>query len=413
MVDIFSNSQLTQLARQHGTPLYVYSEVQIRQNYNALAQACKELRPQICYAVKANGNLSILQLIAALGGGFDIVSEGELHRVLVAGGDAQKVVFSGVGKTRSEIACALERGIRFFNAESAAEIEVIEAVATEKGRRAPLSLRLNPNINPKTHKYLSTGIHSSKFGIPLAEAREILPRILSSKALQLVALDCHIGSQLTELAPLEEAYRELLQIANEFRQAGAPVDCLDVGGGIGISYSGNVEPFSFADYGAMITRVFKGTPYAIVLEPGRSIVGDAGVLLTEVLYLKKNGERSFVVVDAGMNDLIRPSLYEAYHRIDLVSRQGKGNAPIDIVGPVCESGCYFAKQRAMPELQHGDLLAIRDAGAYGMAMASEYNARRLPAEILIEENGHARVIRNRESYEDLWRAELTGLGASK
>ncbi len=405
------NTTLCELAEAYGTPLYVYSRRTIVERFSALQTALASIRPLICFAMKANATLEILRTFHGQGAGFDIVSEGELRRVLKIDGDPSKVVFSGVGKTRDEIEFALQSRIKFFNVESLAELDCLESVARSLNVKAPYCVRINPDVDAQTHKHLTTGTKASKFGIAVTDAIEAVRARRDSAHLQFQGLDCHIGSQITDVAPLEEAYREVMRLAALFTSQGLAVRCLDLGGGFGISYSGHYASLDMNKLSTMVARVFGGCAYEFAVEPGRFLIAEAGSLLTRVLYLKDNQGRKFAVVDAGMNDMVRPAMYDAYHQIDIVSPRSSsavvasGVETVDVVGPVCESACYFARNRQMTPIQTGDLLAIRDTGAYGAVMASNYNARRMPAEILVEEDGTSEVIRRRDVYEDLWRNE--------
>ena len=406
---MFQVKQLIELGKQYGTPLYVYSEDVIRSQYQRLSTALNGIPHQVCLAVKANSNLAILKIIAQLGGGFDVVSEGEFRRVVAAGGATSKVVFAGVGKTKNEIEYALARGLRMFNVESPSELRLIDKVAQAMGKVAPISFRINPDISVDLHPYIATGLKTSKFGMSVEEAFKVWEEFKSSKSLSLIGIDCHIGSNIAEIEPLKLAYTRVLEVAKEFDKRGAKIRYLDLGGGLGISYSGHYNPLNLEQWAEVVKNLVKGTKYQVVIEPGKFLVAEAGVLLTSVLYLKHNEDHHFAIVDAGMNDLIRPALYEAYHKIDVIAGDGRllGNdtQEVDVVGPVCETGCFLAKKRALPILHEGDLLVLRDAGAYGFSMASNYNSRRLPAEVLICSDGSARVIRKRERFEEMWRNE--------
>ena len=394
---------LAELAERFATPSYVYSESYLRQRYQAFSHA---LGPEtmLCYAVKANANLSILHRLATLGAGFDIVSGGELARVLRAGGDAARVVFSGVGKSRDELRRALEAGIHCINVESPAELARIEQVAAELGCRAPIALRVNPDVEAGAHPYIATGLRETKFGIPMAEAPELYARAARSPQLRVLGVACHIGSQLLDLAPIGEAAQRVLRLYETLVQRGIHLEHLDLGGGVGIRYRDEQAPTP-ADYAATLDAALGGLPVRRVVELGRALVGNAGALLTRVEYRKYNGSRAFCVVDAAMNDLLRPSLYGAWHEIWPLERRSGPEEPMDVVGPVCESGDFFAKARPLPgDLREGDVLAILGAGAYGFAMSSQYNSRPRAAEILVH-GAEARVIRRRETLGELWAAE--------
>jgi diaminopimelate decarboxylase len=402
---------LTRLADRFGTPLYVYSSRTIRERVLAFDRAFREVEHTICYSVKANSNLSILRLLAKLGCGFDVVSGGELQRVLRANrGAAPKVVFSGVGKTVPEMEAALRAGILLFNVESASELDTLAACAARLKRTAAVAFRVNPDVPADTHPYISTGLQEHKFGVPLTQACELYARAAQSKYLRVSGVSVHIGSQITEFAPFSAAMTRIAELVHQLRTAGHQIEYVDAGGGLGINYQNGSDDFSesVGEYAQAITRPLSGLGVKLLLEPGRSIVGPAGVLLTRVLYRKTNGKRKFVVVDAAMNDLIRPSLYQAEHQIVPVQLSNFEHEVVDIVGPVCESGDFFARGRDLPTVAEGELVAILDAGAYGMALSSNYNTRTRPAEVLV--NGKtAKVIRKRETSADLMRAELSQL----
>ncbi len=406
---------LSLLASEHETPLYVYSAATIRDHFRRLSSTLSGLDHHIAYAVKANSNLSILKLLAGEGAGFDIVSGGELFRVLHAGGTADGCTFAGVGKTRAEIEYALAEGIYCFNAESEAELRFIDRVAGELGKVAPVALRVNPNVDARTHKYISTGKSDNKFGVDFDDIEGIYSR--AGKELQnikLRGLQMHIGSQLTSVQPFVEAVEKVTPLAARLKDE-HDIEFFSIGGGIGIIYedalasgsndwwdgkSGEEKPLSLEQYAAAIVPVLKPLGLKILLEPGRMIVGNAGVLLSRVLYKKQGGAKVFAVVDAGMGDLIRPALYQGHHDITPVSQSGGKSETVDVVGPICESGDFFAQDRELPILEEGDLIALLSAGAYGFVMASNYNSRPFPAEILIE-GSEARLIRRRQDFNDL------------
>ena len=393
------------LAERFGTPLYVYNADELTRAHERYRQAFAGLDPLICYAVKANSNLSILRHFAQLGCGFDIVSGGELARVIAAGGDPAKTVFSGVGKSRDEIRDALEAGIKCFNIESLPEIDRIEAIAAISGHIAPVSLRINPNINAQTHPYISTGLRDNKFGIAIDQAEEAYRYAASRPHLRVVGIDCHIGSQLLDLSPLEEACARILELADRLEAAGIRLEHIDLGGGIGIVYDENSEREpDLTAYAQTVSRLLSSRSLKLLLEPGRSLCGNAGVLLTRVEYHKRHHGKNFLIVDAAMNDLMRPALYQAYHRIETLTRRGQPEITADIVGPVCESSDFFAKDRTIAATE-GDLLLIHSAGAYASSMASNYNTRPRAAEVLVE-NGQARLIRHRENIKAMLAAEL-------
>jgi diaminopimelate decarboxylase len=378
-----------------------------------LHRSLSGLRHVVCYAVKANSNLAVLSLFARLGSGFDIVSGGELYRVLRAGGDPRKVVFSGVGKTDEEIAFALEAGVRVLNVESAPELARISIVARRLGRRAPVALRVNPDVDPKTHPYISTGLRENKFGVSVDDARRLYPIAASDPALAVKGIACHIGSQITTVKPFLDAIDRVLALARELEGQGIPIGHLDVGGGLGITYSDEAPPHP-DEYGAAIRKALARFEGDVLLEPGRVLVGNAGVLLTRVLYVKRSGRKTFVVVDAAMNDLVRPSYYGAHHEIEPVAapREGAREIVADVVGPICESSDFLARKRRMPEPSPGDLLAVRSAGAYGFSMSSNYNARPRAAELLVD-GDRVHVARRRETWADLVRGEKPMPGAAR
>jgi diaminopimelate decarboxylase len=394
---------LPRIAKAVGTPTYVYSSAALERDFRVVAEGFSNQDCLVAYSVKANSNLAVLKLFSKLGSGFDIVSGGELHRVLRAGGDPAKVVFAGVGKTPDEIAFALRTGILLYNVESAEELESLNRIARQMRRRAPFAIRVNPDVDPKTHPYIATGLKTSKFGVPFEEAVRLYARSRRMPALLPLGLDCHIGSQLTDSGPLRAAIKKVAELYRHLNSRGFALAYLDVGGGLGISYQSEKPP-SPREYARAISEAVKGTGARLILEPGRALVGNAGVLLTRVLYRKSNGRKSFVVVDAGMNDLIRPSLYDAFHQIQPVTRRDGLQRRVEVVGPVCESSDVLARDRKMSLPRQGDLWAIMSAGAYGMSMASNYNSRPRPAEVLVQ--GRAfRTIRKREDYDDLLRGE--------
>ena len=394
---------LKTLAETHGTPLYVYSRATLERHYRAFDQAFGEMAHLICYAVKANSNLAILNVLARLGSGFDIVSGGELERVLRAGGDPSRVVFSGVGKREDELRQALEVGIRCFNVEVPDELDILNRLAGERGIRAPISLRVNPDVDANTHPYISTGLRENKFGIPMDSAFGEYLRAKSLPHLKIVGIDCHIGSQLTKIDPFLDAFDRLLGMVDRLAAEGIVLDHIDIGGGLGIRYN-DENPPEPAEYAAAVIDRLKGRKVSLFMEPGRAIVGNAGVLLTQVLYLKSNGEKHFAVVDAAMNDLIRPSLYQAWQAILPVEPStATPSKHYDIVGPVCETGDFLGKDRELA-IAPGDVLAVRSAGAYGFTMSSNYNSRPRAAEILVD-GDRAHVVRQRETVEGLFALE--------
>ena len=396
---------LETIAEQAGTPSYVYSGDAIRENYRAYDRALAGLEHDIHYAVKANSSLGILSLLAEEGAGFDIVSGGELYRVLKAGGDPSRVVFSGVGKTGEELRYALEQEIGRFNCESDGELRLLRELAAQVGRKPEVSLRVNPDIDAETHPYIATGLREHKFGIGLAEAERIYRQAAELHPLRLNGIGCHIGSQIFNIGAFAEALQRVLELAGRLRGFGVPIEALDLGGGLGVEYETGKQSPSIADYGRMLCAALAGANFRLGIEPGRSIVGQAGVLLTRVLYRKAGEGKVFAIVDAAMNDLIRPALYRAHHEVLPVRRSGRPVELTDVVGPVCESGDFLAKGRAMPRAEPGDLLAIATTGAYGFVLASNYNSRPRAAEALVE-GGSVRIVRRRELREDLIRGEV-------
>jgi diaminopimelate decarboxylase len=389
---------LSQIAERFGTPCYVYSRQALEQAYLAYEDAFAEHNAMICYAVKANSNLAVLNVLARLGAGFDIVSGGELERVIAAGGSANKIIFSGVGKTESELRRALEVGIHCFNVESEAELERLNTIALDMELVAPVSLRVNPDVDAQTHPYISTGLKENKFGINIDRAFEVYQHAYALSGLNPVGIDCHIGSQLTSLSPFADALQRLLKLINKLADSGIQLQHLDLGGGLGVSYQ-NETPPTPADYAAEILPLLEGTNLNLILEPGRSIAANAGILLTRVEYLKQNCDKNFAVVDAAMNDLIRPSLYQAWMDIIPVSQNTDADtAQYDVVGPVCESSDFLGKDREL-SLTAGELLAVCSAGAYGFGMSSNYNTRNRAAEIMVD-GDQTHLVRRRETYQD-------------
>ena len=390
------------LVAQYGTPLYVYSQQAITAAFVQYQQNFASLNPLICYAVKANGNLSILRYFASLGSGFDIVSGGELQRVLLAGGDAGKTLFSGVGKSKAEIELALTHNILCFNVESIPELERINTVAGELGKKAPISLRINPNVDAKTHPYISTGLKANKFGIAYNDALAAYQLAASLPNLNVIGIDCHIGSQLTNLSPLVEALERLLVLIDQLSTQGIQLQHIDLGGGIGIVYQHEDVP-DLKAYATAVENILSGRNLKLMLEPGRSLIGNAGNLLTTVEYIKQGEEKNFVIVDAAMNDLIRPALYQGYHTIINTNTTRTKEFVADIVGPICESSDFLAKDRSIAA-QAGDILLVQSAGAYASSMASNYNTRCRAAEVLVN-GGEHHLIRQRESIADLLATE--------
>jgi diaminopimelate decarboxylase len=404
---------LSKLAGQFGTPLYVYSSTSLLQRFSAFQHAFRKLPHTVCYSVKANSNLSILRLLARQGCGFDVVSGGELDRVLAADRRAAKrVVFSGVGKSREEMNAALKAGILLFNVESESEIDALEECAQRLKKIAPLALRVNPDVAAETHPYISTGLRQHKFGVPIQAARALYEEAGRSPHLRVAGVSVHIGSQITDVSPFAQAMQRVVDLVRGLRSDGSKIEFVDIGGGLGINYQQQANSIAaefskvVSHYAKAVATPLRGLKLHLLLEPGRSIVGPAGVLLTSVIYRKENEGKKFVVVDAGMNDLIRPSLYGAHHTIVPVApRAANDKEIVDVVGPVCESGDFFARDRELPRVEEGDLLAILDAGAYGMSLASNYNTRPRPAEILVR-GKKATLIRRRETVADLYAPEL-------
>jgi len=390
--------ELQSLAESFGTPLYVYSKASLESGFTAWQDALSGLPHLICYAVKANSNIAILQCLAKLGAGFDIVSGGELVRVMMAGGDPKKVVFSGVGKTPAELNDALDAGIRCFNVESASELKLLESIAAKKKMTAPVSIRVNPDVDAQTHPYISTGLKENKFGVDEATALELYHQAHASDHLNPVGIDCHIGSQLTDISPYLEAVDHLLGIIDQLGDMGITLEHIDIGGGLGIQYQHEPETGPVALIELLKVRLAQ-RGLEVVVEPGRSIVGNAGVLLTEVVALKHGEHKNFAVVDAGMNDLIRPSLYQGWHAITPVVQRDAETLTYDVVGPVCETGDFLGKDRDL-SIEEGDVLAVMSAGAYGFVMASNYNSRPRAAELLID-GPNCHVIRRRETISTL------------
>ncbi len=400
---------LERIAAEFGTPTYVYSRAMLEAAYRAYDQALAGHDHQVCYAVKANPSLAILNVFARLGAGFDIVSGGELARVLAAGGDPGKVVFSGVGKNEVEMGAALDAGIHCFNVESESELARLNRVAGERGRIAPVSLRVNPNVDARTHPYISTGLKENKFGIAHDQALRVYREAASLAHLRVVGIDCHIGSQLTEAAPFAEALDRVLELVSELERIGITLQHIDIGGGVGIRYR-DEEPPALADYAGVLLSRLSGRSETLVVEPGRSLVGNAGWLLTRVEYLKHGEAKDFAIVDAAMNDLMRPALYDAWHDILPVRENSGATRSYSIVGPVCESGDFLGHDRALA-LREGDLLAVCSSGAYGMSMSSNYNTRPRAAEVMVDD-GLAHEIRARERIEQLFADEkVSGDGA--
>ncbi|MDB5838943.1 MAG: lysA [Herminiimonas sp.] len=414
--DLFAEkTPLSDIARQFGTPTYVYSKAALLENFSAYNDACKrhssnENSSLVCYSVKSNSNLAVLNLLARAGSGFDIVSGGELLRVIAAGGDPRKVIFSGVGKSRDEMRLALQHDILCFNVESIPELHRLNDVAGALGKRAAVSLRVNPNVDAKTHPYISTGLKENKFGVAYEDALLAYRTAADLPHLDVVGIDCHIGSQLLDDAPLLEALDKVIELVDQLDSEGISLHHLDIGGGIGITYD-DETPVAVGDYlGRLFARInawrnekYQGAPIKVLFEPGRSIVGNAGILLTEVQYLKHGASKNFAVVDAAMNDLMRPAMYQAWHGVQPVAQRGSPAQTYDVVGPVCESGDWLARSRSLA-IEADDLLAIMSAGAYGMTMASNYNTRGRAAEIMVD-GDRMHLVRRREQAADLFALE--------
>ena len=400
---------LKRIAQEVGTPAYVYSLATLKRHYKVFDQAFAKARHIVCFSVKANSNLALLRAFAKEGSGFDIVSGGELFRALKVGADPKKIVFSGVGKKKEEIEYALKSGILMFNVESEHELSVLNEIACGIGKKAPISLRVNPDVDPQTHPYISTGMKKAKFGVDIKKSLETYKKALSLQNIDVVGVDCHIGSQLTSLTPFVDALakvREYLDrvLAGEMKKEGAQIRYLDLGGGLGIQYHDETPPLP-EEYAKAIIQGLEGLDITLILEPGRVIVGNAGVLLTEVQYLKETETKKFVIVDGGMNDLIRPALYGSYQAIQPVVETKADTIVADVVGPICESGDFFAKDREIARPQRGDLLAVMSAGAYGFTMASNYNSHPKPPEVLVDGDQYY-IVRKRESLDDLINGEM-------
>jgi diaminopimelate decarboxylase len=395
---------LNSLADEYETPLYVYSQNHFQSRIQAFDDALEGIPHEICYAVKCNGNLAVLNRMADIGSGFDIVSGGELKRVLEAGGDPSKVVYAGVGKTREEQELALDADIMMFNVESSGEMQRLNEVAGEMGKTAEIALRVNPDVDAKTHDKISTGKKENKFGLPISLIHEYAEEAAGLSNISLEGLHFHIGSQITSIEPFEKMIVKATELVDELREAGYDLSTLNFGGGIGIRYSDEetITPDEWAD---VVVPEVEQRDLKLIVEPGRFIMGNAGVLLTEVQYLKKSVTKNFVIVDAGMNDMIRPAMYDAYHEILPVDARDADELEADVVGPICETGDYLGKDRTLPEPEQGDYLAVRSVGAYGFAMSSQYNAFPRAAEVLVDGN-EQHLIRERETYEDLWSGEI-------
>ena len=398
------NLPVKQLAEQFGTPLYVYSKATLERHWNAFNNAFGEHPHLVCFAVKSNPNIAILNVMAKLGSGFDIVSQGELERVLAAGGDAAKVVFSGVAKSHQEIARALEVNIRCFNVESEAELLRINQITSEMGKIAPISLRVNPDVDAHTHPYISTGLKENKFGVSVEQAREVYKLAATLPNIKIVGMDCHIGSQLTELQPFLDAVDRLIVLMEQLKQDGIHLKHLDLGGGLGVTYTDEAPPHPTEYAKALWEKLSAFSELEIIVEPGRAITANAGILVTKVEYLKSNESRNFAIVDAGMNDMIRPALYQAYMNILEIDRTlARKEKMYDVVGPICETSDFLGKQRKLA-IAEGDYLAQRSAGAYGASMSSNYNSRPRTAEVMVD-GDKAHLIRRREALNELWQLE--------
>jgi diaminopimelate decarboxylase len=394
---------LARIADEVGTPFYCYSTATLERHYKVLAHAFRDQDALICFAVKANSNQAVLATMARLGAGLDVVSEGELRRARAAGVPASKIIFAGVGKTRAEMVYALQEGIFGFNVESEPELLALSDVASAMGKTAAIALRVNPDVDAKTHAKIATGKSENKFGVPYAEARALYAKAAALPGIKVSGIHMHIGSQITDLAPFRAAFQKLAELARDLKAEGVALDHLDIGGGLGVPYRGaNDVPPHPDEYAQVVKEALGGLGLKIVLEPGRMIVGNAGVLVTRVTYVKEGADRTFVIVDAAMNDLIRPTLYEAYHDIWPVAEMRSDMSPVqqDVVGPVCETGDYLAQDRALPPVEQGDLLAVMTAGAYGAVMASTYNTRPLVPEVLVNGDRYA-LVRRRPTYDEL------------
>ena len=390
---------VSELVRTHGTPLYIYSAATIRRHFETFDSAFAGLRHLTCYSVKANSNVNLLRLMGSMGAGLDIVSGGELYRGLAAGVPAERIVYSGVGKRPEEIKEALSAGILMFNVESLAELVRINDIAQGMGAVAKVSFRINPDVDPKTHPYISTGMKKNKFGLDLEKSLEAYALARDLTAIEPVGIDCHIGSQLTSISPFLEALDKILNFKAKLDEMGLSISYLDLGGGLGITYN-EEEPPHPREFGEALTARLRDMPLTVILEPGRVIVGNAGILATQVVYTKQTPSKRFLIVDAAMNDLVRPALYDSFHRIGEITTHDRPPVKVDVVGPICESSDFLARDRELPGMEQGEYLAVYSAGAYGFAMSSNYNSRPRAAEILVD-GSQARVIRRRETYEDL------------
>ncbi len=395
---------IPKIVKAVGTPTYIYSHATLTRHFQVFDQAFADVPHLICYSMKCNSNLAILKTFANLGGGIDIVSQGELYRALKAGCDPRKIVFSGVGKTEQEIAFALKNKILMFNVESEQELQAIDRVARKLKKRAPVSLRVNPDIDPKTHPYITTGMKKSKFGVQYEEAFELYSLAKTMKGVEVVGVDCHIGSQLTEVQPFIDALRKVIELIRRLQSLKLDIRYLDLGGGLGIRYDAETPP-SPEQYAQALKRELAGLPLTLIFEPGRVLMGNAGILVTQLLYTKDRDNKQFYIVDAAMNDLIRPAFYDSYHEILPVQEKARKKTVVDVVGPICESGDFLATDRELSEYAPGELMAVMSAGAYGFSMASNYNTRPRACEVLVK-GKQFYVIRKREEYSDLIRGEV-------
>jgi len=401
--DLFAEDVLlSDIAKNFGTPCYVYSRATLERHWHAFDQALGDHEHTICYSVKANSNIAILSLLANLGSGFDVVSVGELERVIAAGGDPKKTVFSGVGKQHHELQRALEVGIKCFNVESLSELLNLQSIAGEMNKIAPIALRINPDVDPKTHPYIATGLKESKFGIDVALAQDIFQQAQQMPNIDVCGVDCHIGSQITELAPFLDALQHCLTLIDKLKKQGITIQHLNLGGGLGVPYE-NEQPPHPKEYAAAIREALSNHPIPLILEPGRAIAANAGVLLTQVIYLKNNGDNNFAIVDAAMNDLLRPALYQSWQKVVPLQKRETETKRYHVVGPICESGDFLAKSRELA-IEPADYLAIRTAGAYGFTMSSNYNTRPRAAEVLVDKQ-QVHLIRKREAIESLYALE--------
>jgi len=393
-----------EIAENVGTPCFIYSYGSIADNFNRYVDALSDIDPIICFSTKANSNLAVLKAFAGLGAGFDIVSIGELNRVDLAGGDISKVVFSGVGKTDLEIKDAIDAGILFFNVESEDELHAINEVGIKIGKKAPIALRVNPDIDPKTHPYISTGFKKSKFGIEFEKSAQVYKDASKMEGIDILGIDAHIGSQIFDLSSFADSLKKLIGLADMLKNENIEIKYIDIGGGLGINYKIDEQPPSTEEYAETIISEAAESPYRIVIEPGRSLIGNSGIMVTKVLYTKEGSEKSFVIVDAAMNDLIRPAFYNSHHEIITVKKSGQGTRDVDIVGPICETGDFLAVDRNFPDVSKGDYLSVLSAGAYGFVMASNYNSRPRAAEVMVR-NDKFEVIKEREEFGDLIKGE--------